>query len=105
MGMKNIGILTSGIAVIVMTGLARAFVGIKLYCWFLLPVGLPNLSIGQLYGLMFFVRFIAESSKKKEEVKDKELSLTTFLVDAVLTSIVSSALWLSVGWIIKSILY
>jgi hypothetical protein len=101
--MKALGYITAGIITIVLQTLIGAYVAITLYHWFMLPVGAPNLSQGQLYGVMFFISYIRHRSDS-DTPKD-ERSAGEVLAMAVFKGLLIGGLSLGFGWILHTIIY
>lgn len=78
----------------------KALVLYKLYQWFLLPLGLPNLSMGHLYGIAIFYYVFTLSDKsarkafEKERDDVKELTIT-------ITVILTLLIFLTIGYFLK----
>lgn len=104
--MKVIGTLTNGIVGILIGGLISAFVSYTLYQWFLLPVGAPALTMGQLYGVLFFfsvARFKKEQDKEQD--KEHEESFGLRVVTGLVESLLYGAMCLLIGYVIHLIVY
>lgn len=86
---------------LVLGALLSAYVGITLYRWFLLPVGAPALSIGQLYGVIFFIKYLLPHA----DAKESDDSLASKLGTAIIKSLVIAGLYLGLGWLAHTLIY
>lgn len=82
------------------TAFLKAFVLWKLYNWFLLPLGFPNITMAHLYGVTLFFAIFTISSEKARKIKTREkdddvdLKVNVFMIIAYSISLL-------VGYLIK----
>jgi len=102
---SSIGVLVIGGVLIAISGLGRAFVGITLYRWFALPLGLPLISMGQLFGLMYLIGVVWQvSPRKSDKEKDKDESFGESLFLLLVRMAGEIGFPLLFGWIIKLVI-
>jgi hypothetical protein len=100
--LEALGALASMVIALAVGSLLTAYVGITLYKWFLLPLGLPALAMGQLYGVIYFAKYLLYQDTKSD---DSEESLGARMLTAIVKSFVWAGLYLGMGWVIHSIIY
>lgn len=78
----------------------KALVLYKLYQWFLLPLGLPNLSMGHLYGIAIFYYVLKLSDKSAREAFERDKDYAKELTITI-TIIVTLLIFLTIGYFLK----
>lgn len=83
-----IGFLVS-IIVMITSWFAFGFVALQNYNWFLLPLGLPSLSMFQMIGIRITIGILmpVKTPGKREETKIEDL-LTSFVFTILISAIV-----------------
>ena len=80
---------------VMLVGLYHAFAILKLYSWFLVPLGAPIIKFWNMYGIMLLINiFTAPKIIPKEKDDKMQFTITMFL----------PAMTLLIGWIVKSFL-
>lgn len=84
----------------VITSIMRGFVFQKLWLWFIVPLfGISPIGIAQSLGLMLIVGTVTSTNTNPEN--DKK-TFTELMTRAAIKSVIGSAVYLIIGFIIKS---
>jgi hypothetical protein len=100
--LEAFGALSAFILSAVVQSFLGAYVAITLYHWFMIPVGAPGLTTGQLYGVLFFLRALL--FKAPDKPKD-ERGIGEILLSGIGKGILIAGLTLGLGWVLHSIIY
>lgn len=95
-GIKALLILLGVIPLMFATALIRAWAFCKIWAWFLVPVGLPDVTYLTAIGVSLLVGLVAPGSKKKGEGPG--------LGEAVAVGVVTPLLIVGMGWMFHAVL-
>lgn len=98
--MKTIGIITIALVTIVLSTILRGYALSKLWLWFIASTfGAAPLGIAQSIGLALVVSFMTHQFNSSE---DNKKSTDEKMVRNVAITLLSPAMALIIGWIVKS---
>lgn len=67
-----------------------------LWGWFIVPFGLPNITIAEAVG----ISIIISSFKASDTRTNKNKSLSTIITESLSTAIISPGVTLALGWVV-----
>lgn len=98
--MKIIGLITVVIITLILSAIWRGYVLTKLWIWFIVSTfGASPLRIAEAIGVALVVSFLCYQYNSYE---DKDASASERLIKGISVALLSPAVVLLVGWIVKS---
>ena len=100
--MKIIGIITTVLVTLIVSPIWRGYTLSKLWLWFIVSTfGAAPLGIAQSIGLALVVSFLTH---QPDSYEDEKKSANEKLARAVVITVLSPAMALLIGWIVKGFL-
>jgi hypothetical protein len=97
-------LILGAIATIAAIGAWSAFVGYKLYGWFVIPLGAPVLSWWHIWGLLLIYHLVTYKEQPVDRNQPKDPRPIATMVAGILGRALGIAFVLLLGWMIHGVM-